>query len=195
MPWPLARGASPSVHEGVELDDVVVGSGRLQPGREPVDRDVAPTQLVGEDRCDGFGAGNVDDRAAVTELARRLLTDHGGGAHRGVHDDVDTSERGSGLGEQTLDVELVGDVGADGERRAVRGEDLVDRGFGFAPVAQVDHDDGVAAARERGRDLAAGAARAAGDDRHWVGSRHAATLAAIAGGRASGYPGTEPWVV
>jgi hypothetical protein len=174
---------------------VVVGSGRLEPGREAIDRDVARTQLVGEDGCDGFGAGNVDDRAAVTELARRLLTDHGGGAHRGVHDDVDTSERGSGLGEQTLDVELVGYVGADGERRAVRGEDLLDRGFGFALVAQVNHDDGVAASRERARDRAAGAARAAGDDRHWVGSRHAATLASIAGGRASVFPGTPSLVV
>ena len=50
--------------------------------------------------------------------------------------------------EQPLDVELVGDVGAHRERRAVGGEDLLDRGLGRRLVAQVDHDDGVAAARE-----------------------------------------------
>jgi hypothetical protein len=83
----------------------------------------------------------------------------------------------------------------DDERRAVRGEDLLDGGFGFVLIAQVDHDYGVASARERARDLAAGPARAAGDDRHWVGSRHEATLAAIAGGRTSGFPGTPSLVV
>ena len=90
---------------------------------------------------------------------------------------------------------IVGHVGANGERDAVRGEDLLDRGFGFALIAQVDHDDGVAPDRERARDLAAGAVRATGDDRHWVGSQHAATLAAIAGGRASGFPGPPSLVV
>jgi serine/threonine protein kinase len=38
-----------------------------------------------------------------------------------------------------------------------------------ALVAQVDHDHGVAPARELPRDLAAGPARATGDDRHRVG--------------------------
>ena len=88
-----------------------------------------------------------------------------------MHDDVDTPERRCRLGEQTLDVELVGDVGANGDRRAARGEDLLDRGLGLALVAQVDHDDGVVPARERARDLAADPARATGDDRHRVGGR------------------------
>ena len=123
------------VQERDEFGGVVVGAGWLQSGHEPVDRDVAGTQLVGEFRCDGVAAGYVDDRAAVTELARGLLIDHGGGAHGGVHDDVDTAERGLGLVEESLDVELVGDVGAHGERRAVRGDNLVYRSLGFTLVA------------------------------------------------------------
>jgi hypothetical protein len=82
------------------------------------------------------GAGNVDDRAPITELTRGLPVDHERAAHVGpllgverfevvvsdwtddhlpcgVHHDVDTPERLDGLGEQPLDVELVRDVGAD----------------------------------------------------------------------------------
>jgi hypothetical protein len=40
----------------------------------------------------------------------------------------------------------------------VRGEDLIDRGFGFALVAEVEHDDGVAATGEFACDLAADSA-------------------------------------
>ena len=111
----------------------------------------------------------------------------------GVDDDVDPAERRGRLVEQSLDVELVGDVGAHGERRAVGGEDLLDRRLGVALVADVDHDDGVAAARERPGDLAADPARAAGDDRHrLVGGRvvalcdHARTVVAD---RARSHPG------
>ena len=49
FPW----GAPPSVQERDEISDVVVGSGRLQPRRESVDRDAAGSQLVGEDGTDG----------------------------------------------------------------------------------------------------------------------------------------------
>jgi hypothetical protein len=191
----LLWAAPPVVQERDEFGGVVVGAGWLQSGREPVDRDVAGMQLVGEVGCDGVAAGDVDDRAAMMELARGLLIDHGGGAHRGVHDDVDTAERGFRLVEESLDVELVGDVGAHGERRAVRGDNFLDRSLCFTLVAQVDHHNGVAPAPEFPRDVAAGPARAAGDDRHWVDSRHAATLAAIAAGRTSGFPGTPSLVV
>src|SRR5215216_5868093 len=68
-PWSLPRGASPSVQQREEIGAAVVGSGRLQPGREPVDRDVARTQSVGEIGRDGLAAGDVDDGAAVTEPA------------------------------------------------------------------------------------------------------------------------------
>jgi hypothetical protein len=59
------RAASPSVKKRDEIGDVVVGTGRLQPGREPVDGDVARPQLAGDDGRDGLGAGDVDDRAPV----------------------------------------------------------------------------------------------------------------------------------
>jgi hypothetical protein len=170
MPLSLPWAAPPVVQEHDEFGAVVVGAGWLQSGHEPVDRDVAGTQLVGEVGCDGVAAGDVDDRAAMTELARGLLIDHGGGAHRGVHDDVDTAERGLRLVEESLDVQLVGDVGAYGERRSVRGDNFLDRGLGFTLVAQVDDHYGVALAPEFPRDVAAGPARAAGDDRHWVDS-------------------------
>jgi DNA-binding NarL/FixJ family response regulator len=181
------------VQERDELGSVVVGAGSLQPGRESVDGDVARTQLVGEVGCDRVRARDVDDRPSVTKPARGLPIDDGGAAWRGVHDDVDTTERDRVLGEQTLDVELVGHVSANRERRAVRGEDLLDRGFGCALISQVDDDDGVASARERARDGAAGCARAADDDRHWVGwARHVQTLAATTRGRAREFPGPIP---
>jgi hypothetical protein len=80
MPWSLTRAVSPLVQERDELGSVVVGAGSLQPGREPVDGDVARTQLVGEVGCDRVGAGDVDDRSAVTEPARGLPIDDGGAA-------------------------------------------------------------------------------------------------------------------
>jgi hypothetical protein len=82
----------------------------LQPRREPVDRDVARTQLLGEDGCNGVSAGNGDDGAPTRELTRRVLIDDGAPAHRDVHDDVDTPEHRRRLTEPTLAVELVGDV-------------------------------------------------------------------------------------
>jgi hypothetical protein len=39
-----------------------------------------------------------------------------------VHDDVHAAEGGDGLAEETFHVELVGDVGANRDRRAVRAE-------------------------------------------------------------------------
>ena len=131
-----------------------------------------------------------------TEPTRRLPVDDGATAYTGLNDDVDATERSCRLIEQTLDVELVGDVGANGERRAVRGEDLLNRGFGVVLVAHVDHDDGVAPPRQPLRDLAADPGRAPGDDRdrvvgpRVVGTRgHTGTLAAIAHRRARAHPG------
>jgi hypothetical protein len=86
---------------------------------------------------------------------RRLPIDDRRAAYRGVHDETSTFPNAAAVSEQTLDVELVGDAGANGDRCAARGQDLLDRGFGFALVAEVDHDDGVAPARELPRDLAA----------------------------------------
>ena len=78
----------------------------------------------------------------------------------GVDDDVDAPERLDRLSEQPLDVELVGDVAANGERRAVGGEDLLDGGLGGTLVPGVVDDDGVAPAGQRARDLTAETARA-----------------------------------
>jgi ATP/maltotriose-dependent transcriptional regulator MalT len=55
---------------------------------------------------------------------RRLPIDDTRAAYRGVHDDIDVPERRCRLREQTLDVEFVGDVGANGDRCAARGQDL-----------------------------------------------------------------------
>jgi hypothetical protein len=54
---------------------------------------------------------------------------------RRVRDDVDAPVRGDSFDEQALDVELVGEVGANGERGGVRGEDLFDCKLGLALIA------------------------------------------------------------
>ena len=96
-----------------------------------------------------------------------MLVEEGGAVGRGVDDDVDARERRDRLGEQALDVEIVGEVGAHGDDRAFRGEDLRDRRLGCALMLEVDDDDRPAPARQPARDLARrlrdGAAR---DDRH-----------------------------
>jgi hypothetical protein len=63
-----------------------------------------------------------------------------------MHDHVDLAKRGVALREQPLDIELVDEIGADGDRRGFRGEELADRGFRGELIVEVDDDDGVAAA-------------------------------------------------
>ena len=113
-----------------------------------------------------FGGGDADDRASPTDVPRRVLVEQGGAVRRGVDDDVDAPERRDRLGEQALDVEIVGEVGAHGDRRAFRGEDLRDRRLGAALMLEVDDDDRPAPACQPARDLAAGPGGAARDDRH-----------------------------
>ena len=108
----------------------------------------------------GNGASNVS-RPPVGSRTETDLSD-------GVDDDVDAPERLDRLSEQPLDVELVGDVAANGERGAVGGEDLLDGGVGGTLVPGVVDDDGVAPARQRAHDLTAETARASRDDRHAV---------------------------
>ena len=132
----------------------------------------------------------------MTEPARRVLVDDGRAAHRGVHYDVDAPERGGRLVEQPLDVELVGDVGADREGRAAGGDDLLDRCLGFGLVAQVDHDHGVprlasvrAMSRPGPHEPPVTIATASS-----VGGLPRATMTAGAGSRARGSPGGIPVV-
>ncbi|MEA2131897.1 MAG: hypothetical protein QOJ85_4788 [Solirubrobacteraceae bacterium] len=73
-----------------------------------------------------------------------------------MRDDVNGPERRHRLVEQPLDVELVGDVGAHGERGGAGSEDLVHDGVGLTRVAEVGDDDGEAPPRELTRELAAG---------------------------------------
>ena len=178
----------------------MVGTRRLQPGHEPVDRDAARTQLLREDGRDRAGAGDADDGAPLTQSARRLLVDDGDPASRPVHDDVDSAERSRRLIEETLDVELIGDVGANGQRRAVRAQDLLDDRFRFVLVTEVDHDDGVTPAGELARKLVAGPQRGAGADRHrFRGSRggrvrdHASDSDRERPPSRPGIPGIPPW--
>jgi hypothetical protein len=99
--------------------------------------------------------GDAGDRASATELSRRVLIEEGGALGSGVDDDVDGAECRDRLGEQTLDVQFVGQVGAHGDRRASRGEDLRDRRLGAALVLEVDDDDRRVPGRDPQRDLAA----------------------------------------
>jgi len=108
----------------------------------------------GREREANDGAGEVDDRAAVTKLTRCLLVDDKGAAdigplerieraevvvghgtenhwaRGGVHDDVDTPERLGRLGEQPLNVEFVGrarrELRATGEKPRKRRDDTRD---------------------------------------------------------------------
>jgi hypothetical protein len=74
-------------------------------------------------------------------VLRRVLVQEGGAVCRGVDDDVDARERRGRLGEQALDVEVVGEVRAQGDDRAFRGEDLSDRRLGGGLMLEVDHHD------------------------------------------------------
>jgi hypothetical protein len=71
-----------------------------------------------------------------------------------VDDDVDAPERRDRLAEQPLDIELIGGVGADRDRRATPSEDLVDGGVGVALVMEIADDNGIAMVGEAPRDRA-----------------------------------------
>ena len=57
----------------------------------------------------------ADDRASRTDVPRRVADRGARRSCRGVDDDVDAGKRSDRLGEQTLDVEVVGEVGAHGD--------------------------------------------------------------------------------
>ena len=152
------------------------------------------------------GTEDVDDRAAVTKLTRRLPVDDERAENAcrqrrierveavdgsrtendlsdGVDDDVDSPERLDRLSEQPLDVQLVGHVAANCERGAVGGKDLLDGGVGCTLVPGVVEDDGVAPAGQRACHIAAETAGASRDDRHTLvarrvvgGGSHTATV-------------------
>ena len=118
----------------------------------------------------------------------------------GVHQDVDIAERLDRLTEESLDVDFVRNVGANGERGAVAGEDFLDRKISRALVPRVVDDNGIAPARQLARYRAADASRASRDDCHAAGTRrvvgvhvHPDTVAAIARRRARGTPGFSAW--
>src|SRR6478752_10210166 len=138
----------------------------------------------------------MDNDAATSELTRRLLVDHPGGPRIGVHDDVHAAEGGDGLAEETFHVELVGDVGANRERRAVRADDLVDGGFGPTLIVQVHHDNGAAPPGQCTSELATGYRRTAGDDHHGVGERnHSWIVDCFDAVPSQGDPGPLPWSI
>jgi len=59
-----------------------------------------------------------------------------------VDDDVNAPEFCYRLGEQPLDVEIVFQVGAHGDRGPSRGDDLRDRRLGLRLMIEVGDDDG-----------------------------------------------------
>ena len=116
-----------------------------------------------------------------------------------VDDDIDGPERLGSLSEQPLHVELVGDVGANGEGGAVGGQDGLHDRVGCSLVSGVVDDDGIAPAGELARDLSADAARTSGDDGDAIRSGpvvaagdHGLTLAATAPRRTRARPGQVP---
>jgi hypothetical protein len=75
-----------------------------------------------------------------------------------MDEDVDRAERLDGLGEEPLHVQLVRDIGTDGDGRGVASEERLDRRLCAAPIMQVVDDNGVAAARQNTDDRPADAA-------------------------------------
>ena len=83
----------------------------------------------------------------------------------GVDDGVDRTERLDRLVEEPLDVQIVGDVGADGDSSAASGQNRLHGRLGGSLVVDVVDDNGVPEAREPVDRLAADASRSPGDDR------------------------------
>ena len=75
-------------------------------------------------------------------MPHRMTAEQSGAVRRRVDDDVDAAELGYRLGEQPLDVEIVCQVGAHGDRGPSRGDDLRDRRLGSRLMIEVDDDDG-----------------------------------------------------
>jgi hypothetical protein len=72
-----------------------------------------------------------------------MPVDDGRAPRRRVYEGVDTTERRDRLIEQALDVEVVRDIGAYGDRCAAGGEDLLDRRFRSPLIVEVHDDDRV----------------------------------------------------
>ena len=181
--------------------------------RHALDGDVALTQLLGDGRGEALCDADADDRRSMTEVPRRVPSDDGQAARGGVSDDIDATEHGGGLGEQTLDVEVVGQVGTHRDRGTARGEDLVDRGVRRSLIVEVAHGYRAAPAPELTRDLPTDAARAARDDGHCIhggvvdvvadlqdgspggqfGGGYRMSVGPNATDRARGAPGAAPW--
>ena len=88
-----------------------------------------------------------------------------------MDDDVDAPEFCYRLGEQPLDVEIVCQVGAHGDRGPSRGDDLRDSRLGLRLMIEVDDDDGPRPACQLACDMSPCREGAARDDRHdtaWV---------------------------
>ena len=133
----IGGSVPPSVQERNQIGDIVIGTRRLEPWRDSVDRYVALPKLLCEHGRDRFSGRDAEDGRATTEVARRVPIEDRGAANRGVDDDVDAGERRDRLSEHSLDVEVVREVGAYGDRCAGGGEDLFDRRFGCALIVKV----------------------------------------------------------
>ena len=81
-----------------------------------------------------------------------------------VEEDVDAAEALDGGVADALDAVLCGDVGLDGEGADAEGGEVLHRAAGFLGRGAVVDDDVGAALGEPGGDVAADAARTAGDD-------------------------------
>jgi hypothetical protein len=130
----------------------------------------------------------IDDCASGAHVTRGLLIDDKGGplvrpaqrvelvdpnlphagwgdrTEHGVDEGVNCSEQLYRLSEESFDVQVVVDVGADGNRGAVAVEYGLDDQLRLLLVLGVADDDGVAEAREPVGRLSAEAARPARDD-------------------------------
>ena len=107
----------------------------------------------------------VDQR--LVQLAQQRPADQAAGV---VHQDVDAAvAEAQRLGDQPIDVGLLGDVGLHRDRAPAERLDLLHGGLGLGGAAGVVDDDVGAVARELERDGAADVARSAGDERNLSG--------------------------
>ena len=134
--------------------------------RNPLDRDAALAQLRCDLRRDRFSRGGADDRASPTDMPRRVLAEQRGTVRRRVDDDVDAPEFRDRLGEQPLDVEIVGQVGANGDRGPPAAMISATVASALRLMVEVDDDDGPRPACQLACDSPAGREGAARDDRH-----------------------------
>lgn len=110
-----------------------------------------------------------------------------------MNDDIDTAECGNGFDEEPLDVDVIGDVGANRERRPVRRQDALDGRICRVLIRQVDQDNDKAPTGQRYGELATQPGRTTGDDRHVVvAGDHDVIVAAAVQHRPRGIPGACP---